>query len=453
MQQRGLPSKKQVTLEIEILNDRYFQSRRAPLLSLVQRLQDARDANDIRALQLDLIAEIGALEQIAPELDAEHGGPALKRRDELKAIQPKTEDVIAELREVNEVLRRLEQMHFVVGAVRHATRVLADGMAWRLLDCDRTALALLADRQVVAKHAPPVGFKAEMNEMDRLERTLGTVVIHNDTTYCLRHGDVTAVVDVGGRRLPLPHEVKAGRSSAARQQQEINATLRQIEEDRLLVPVLLSTHVPMLESMIAQAKASGYAEQRIDCRFVQVIDYRHFGGREQEVGALIAAADRKLGRFGDGRLILAGIAGAARIRDRGDPIAELAPMSIFPLPAKDVIDLLMGAIDLRVHLNTELLALEFAKRGIKIEFAEGDQAAKHFLLAQRGYLGLLVPAYVREQMLYELLTTDALIGLVEWVLDSGLTVEWARKGKTPVIAFADERPAWVGGGARITLAA
>jgi hypothetical protein len=180
--------------------------------------------------------------------------------------------------------------------------------------------------------------------------------------------------------------------------------------------------------MIVQAKESGYGEQRIDCRFVQVIDYRYFADREKSVAELVEAADGRLGWFGDDRLILAGIGGAALNHDRGEPPAEIAPTSIFPLPTEDVVDMLIGVVDLRVHLNTQLLELEFAKRGIRVTFTRGKAASNHFLHAQRGYLGLFVRAYVREQMLAELLTSQALIGLVEWVLDSRLTLEWARAG-------------------------
>jgi hypothetical protein len=204
--------------------------------------------------------------------------------------------------------------------------------------------------------------------------------------------------------------------------------------------------------MIAQAKAYGYAEEKFDVRFVQVIDYRHFGERDGVVGDIIRAADRRLGWFGTNRLIFAAIAGAARIHDRGEPVAEIAPVSIFPLLTEDIVDLLMGAIDVRVHLNTELLELEFRKRRISVDFARGTSAAQHFLHAKRGYLGLLVPAYVREQMLAELLTSEALIDLVEWVLDSRLARRWAQTGTTPVIAFADERSAWINGGGEIALA-
>lgn len=303
------------------------------------------------------------------------------------------------------------------------------------------------------KHAPEPGFNAEMRALDRLEQTLNTIVVHNDTTYCLRHGDITAVVEIDGRRFPYPEEVKAGRSQAVRQRQAIAAAVKRITEGRLLVPVSFATHLAHLAPMIAEARVSGYAEQKSDCCFVQIIDYRHFGERDELVGDIVREADRSLGWFGDDRLILAGIAGASRIHDRGEPVAEIAPVSVFPLPAEDVTELLMGALDLRVHLNTQLLALEFRKRGISVEFAHGQAAAQHFLYARRGYLGLSVPAYVREQMLTELLTSEALVDLVEWVLDSRLTAHWARSGETPVIAFADERPAWVGGRDQIDLAA
>lgn len=449
---RGIPAKKQLTRELAILNDHYFQSRRTYLLSMVERLQTARSRDDVRGLQVDLIAEIGALERVAPEIDDERGGAARRRIADLKAVEQKTDAVKAELREANDVLRRVEQMRLVVNALRHVVRVLADGLVWRLFDSDRTALAILADKDVVAKHAPPAGFDEEMRQMDRLEQALNTVVVHNDTTYCLRHGDLTAVVELDGRRVPYPYEVKAGRSEAVRQREAIAAAVKRITEGRLLVPVPFSTHLERLASMIAQARATGYAEERIDCRFVQVIDYRHFGDREEVVREVVRTADRNLGWLTGDRLILAGIAGAARIHDRGDPVAEVAPVSVFPLLAEDVVDILMGAIDLRVHLNTELLALKFRERGISVEFPCGAAAAEHFLYAQRGYLGLWVPAYVREQMLAELLTSEALIDLVEWILDARLTVEWARSGSTPIIAFADERSAWAGGFDRIALA-
>jgi hypothetical protein len=453
MHVRGIPATKQLKRELAILNDPYFQSRRPQLLKVIERLQLARTRDDVRTLQVELIAEKGALDQIAPDLDQKHGGPARRRIQDLKSIEPKHEVIKTELRQANEILGKVEHMHVVVNALRHATRVVADGLVWRLLDFDRTALAILADREVVGRHAPEDGFTAEMKAMDRLEAELGTVVVHNDTPYCLRHGDITAIVEIDGRRFPYPEEVKAGRSRGVRQNRAITAAVEQIFEARLLVPVTFATHLSGLIPMIARATEQGYAEAKFDCRFVQVIDYRHFGGRDEVVGEILREADMRLGWFTGNRLILAGIAGASRIHDRGEPVAEIAPVTIFPLPAEYIVDLLMGAIDIRVHLNTDLLALEFRKRGITVEFARGAAAQKHFLRAERGYLALNVPAYVREQMLAELLTSEALVDLIEYVLNSGQTADWARTGETPVIAFADERSAWIGAGDPISLAA
>jgi hypothetical protein len=448
---RGVPAKKQLSRELAILNDGYFQSRRPSLLSLVQRLQVVQTRSAARALQLDLITELGAVEKVAREIDQERGSAARARRDALKLIELKTPEVRRELAQVQDVFDRLKHMHVVVNAFRHVVRTIADGLVWRLFDYDRTALALLATREAVAKHAPENGLQEELKAMDRLEGALDTIVIHNDSTYCLRHGDVTAVIEVDGRRFPYLEEVKAGRSEAVRQRQAIAAALKRIRAGRLLVPVDFDTHIPRLASPLAKARATGYAEMKIDCRFVQVIDYRHFGGREERVAEIIRDADRRLGWLGTDRLILASIAGASRIHDRGDPVAEIAPISIFPLPAADVVDLLMGTLDLRVHLNAELLALKFRERGISVEFATGESARQHFLYATRGYLGLNVPAYVREQMLAELMTTESLVNLVEWVLDSGMTVAWSQTGETPVVGFTDERAAWIAAGERIAL--
>ncbi|MCP9488038.1 MAG: hypothetical protein MSC30_19540 [Gaiellaceae bacterium MAG52_C11] len=450
---RGIPAKKQLTRELAILNHRYFQSRRPSLLAMVERLQRAHTRRDVRELQLDLIAELGAVEKVATEIDDERGSAALERLDALKLVEPKTPEVKRELGDAQDMLRRLDHMHVVVNAFRHVVRTIADGLVWRMFDHDRTALALLAAREAVAKHAPPEGFDAEMRAMDRLEHALDTVVIHNDSTYCLRHGDITAVIEIDGRRFPYLEEVKAGRSQAVRQKQAIADAVKRIHDGRLLIPAPFDTHLAHLVPLLADARATGYAEAKIDCRFVQAIDYRHFGGREERVGEILREADHKVGWLNGDRLILASIAGASRIHDRGDPVAEIAPVSIFPLPADDVVDMLMGAIDLRVHLNTELLALEFRKHGITVEFATGPAARQHFIYATRGYLGLHIPAYVREQMLTELLTSESLIGLVEWVLETGMTVHWAATGETPVIGFEDERPAWVAAGERIALTA
>ena len=143
----------------------------------------------------------------------------------------------------------------------------------------------------------------------------------------------------------------------------------------------------------------------------------------------------------------AALRAASRLLNR-----ELAPAPIFPLPAEDVADLLLGFVDRSIHLNTQLLALRFAERGMRAGFTVAPASETHFLEARRGYRGFLMPAYVREQMLHELLTVETLIELSDWILSSGKTREWTDIGMAPIVGFADESATW-GAGVPIELAA
>ncbi len=275
-----------------------------------------------------------------------------------------------------------------------------------------------------------------------MESEYGLLTFHNDTTNVLRRGDITSVVERDGRRLPWPREVKAGRGSPAKQVARIEEALKTIETRRIAIPVPFATNLGPLADLVAEAKKAGYANAKLDCRFVQVVDYRHFGGDEARVAELTQRALRELGWSGGDRLILVGMSSVSRIRDRGDPVVELAPLSIFPLPAEDVADLLLGFVDVSVHLNTELLVLRFAERGMRVRFFVAPASANHFLEARRGRRGFLMPAYVREQMLHELVTVETLTTLADWILASGKTREWTDVRKAPILSFADETNVW-----------
>ena len=184
---------------------------------------------------------------------------------------------------------------------------------------------------------------------------------------------------------------------------------------------------------------------KLDCQFLQVVDYRHFAGRKQKIEEIVQSSLADLGWGGGGRLILAGMSSVSRIRDRGNPVVELAPVSIFPLPPEDVADLLLGFIDTSIHLNTQLLRLRFAERGMRAGFTVAPASDTHFLEARRSYRGFLMPAYVREQMLHELMTVETLTNLADWILRSGKTREWTEIDKAPILGFASERDAWASG--------
>jgi hypothetical protein len=66
---------------------------------------------------------------------------------------------------------------------------------------------------------------------------------------------------------------------------------------------------------------------------------------------------------------------------------------------------------------------------MRAAFTVAPASHTHFLEARRGYRGFLMPAYVREQMLHELVTVETLTTLARWILDSGKTREWVDIGK------------------------
>jgi hypothetical protein len=437
--QFSFPSKKQILAEIAILNTPTYREAGELFAGYVHRLQQAATASELRLLQRELILDLNARQKALAEVVAEHAAPAKARIRELTALEPKPKE---ELRAAQARLDGVAHARLVADALQHATRVLADGMVWRALDYDRPTISILGKEQPVARHADDVGFDAELAAIDLVESEHGFLTFHNDTTNILRRGDITSIVIEDGRPFPLPREVKAGKADGAKQVERIRQALLMILTRRFVVPVPFETHLEVLAELVAEAKRSGYAKAKLDCHFVQVVDYRHFAGREEQVEELARQSLAELGWSTGDRLILAGMSSVSRIRDRGNPVVELAPTSIFPLPPDDVADLLLGFVDTSVHLNTELLGLRFAERGLRAGFAVHPASATHFLEVRRGYRGFLMPAYVREQMLHELMTVETLTTLADWIIDSGKTREWSEIDKAPILGFADEGAMW-----------
>lgn len=440
--QQVFPSKKQIEREIAILNTPPYQEAREDFVRYVRQLQQARSASDIRRLQFALIADVNLRQKALAEVIAEHEPPAKARIAQLVQQEPKPKEA---LQAAQATLRGVEHAKAVAAALQHATRVVADGMVWHALDYDRPTISILGKEPPVGGHADDTGLRAELRKISEIELVHGLLTLHNDTTNILRRGDITSIVEANGQRFPMPEEVKVGSGDASKQRERISQALEMIATRRFLVPVPFETHLDVLAELVAEAKRTGHAKAKLDCRFVQVVDYRHFGGREQLVEELAQRSLAELG-WGDGkRLIYGGMSSVSRIRDRGDPVVELAPLSIFPLPAEDVADLLLGFVDTSVHLNTQLLALRFAERRMQVGFMAARAARTHFLEARRGYRGFLMPAYVREQMLHELVTVETLTTLADWILASGKTREWTEIGKAPILGFTDERTTWATG--------
>jgi hypothetical protein len=129
------------------------------------------------------------------------------------------------------------------------------------------------------------------------------------------------------------------------------------------------------------------------------------------------------------------------MRDRGWSFSSLAPYAIFPLPPDHVADLLLGFVDLAMSLHLRLLEESLSRGEIKVDVARPPSTEALFLEAFRRDVGVRVPAHLREQMMVELMTPDALYA----ELDHVLTLNEQRSDETldsRVVVFEDETAVW-----------
>jgi hypothetical protein len=105
------------------------------------------------------------------------------------------------------------------------------------------------------------------------------------------------------------------------------------------------------------------------------------------------------------------------MRDRRHSFSSLAPFSIFPLPAEDLADLMMGYLELATTLSGGLMEAAFAEAGIGARVELGDERFRKFADVERGGFRLEIPAPVREQMFMELFTPSAVVTATEELLD------------------------------------
>jgi hypothetical protein len=101
----------------------------------------------------------------------------------------------------------------------------------------------------------------------------------------------------------------------------------------------------------------------------------------------------------------------------------------------------MGFVDLAYGLHLPRLEQALARDGVEVRVRRAGAGDAVFLEAARRGVGVIVPAHVREQMMVELMTPDALFAL----LDRVLTLNEERRAESNdrrVVAFADEAAVW-----------
>lgn len=287
-------------------------------------------------LQLELLADV---------VLAERSIAAYKQKITETEQKPSGEAKDSELDGLNAQLEMFKR-------VRRALRDIGDGIAWRLLGYDRAALTALA-KYPRKPHINLEGLMAEMGVFgEEYNRPGGRLAVLNDLTHYLKKADVTVRVDESTFEFV---EVKSSLTKSGtlkRQRANLEETLRLLSEgqgeqgeDAVSIrelSVVPSSHMKPVAALIREAEMTGSACGAIgEHLVVGFIDWPT---------ALTLDPEIVMSKWERGRSL------AERWRERGDvvykgvgtdryhEVRNVAPYSIYRLPAAQRVKLMTGAL-------------------------------------------------------------------------------------------------------------
>jgi hypothetical protein len=447
-----LPNRKAIVAEQRILNEPLYAAEREPLLGLLRALRRAASPHNFFALHRDLLVRYRSRQEAIDALRRHEDSEKVALKH-LTAGSPADRSAV---RKQQERLARLRTKIAAQQALQSLLRTVGDGLAWKALGYDRAAITVLGNGTRVDRLTSGEGLDSELAVLAEYWNR-GVFAIHNDLTSCLRHGDVTAIFP-GGRREVV--EVKATQelSPTSPQMRRLRDATTLVNQRRHTfadgtVHALVDLDTPYrtglshLRALVPKARRTGYASSRVGtCQMIAVVDNR-LTAREPET--FLREHPRALARAGLGptgsRESYQHSTLVRRMREKKHSFAALAPLSIFPLASEDLVDLLLGYLDLFTALDVTALGKSFERRGIEVRFAERSERDELFLEARRivGDRELFARAgpTVREQLLLELMTPANAIACVEATLDA-VELEPAPQPVARVVALADERRVW-----------
>lgn len=347
------------------------------------------------------------------------------------------------IRRSQAALDRFEQQRRSIVALRAVFLQINDGLAWRALDFDRAALCRLGEAQQVTWLTDKIGFEAEVAAL-REYWDRGFIGLHNDGTTCLRVGDITGITPTER----VIHEIKRSGppgSAQLRRIEDATSFLNNGEEvdsrgrrrQLLQVPTAYETHLDVLGELIREAQRTGYAVDSVgDVFSVAAIHHRHQGAPPPVdlVEQLAVGMKRSLSFSTLDR----------RLRDRRGKTGVAAPFAIYPFPAEDVADLLLGYLDFVTVVDVDAFETSLGTGRYTVSVDPARPIQHRFLTATQRSIGpevsIELPAFRGEQILGEMMTMRSLKGLLDASFDC---LARQKPGVVDHIPRQDERAAWL----------
>jgi hypothetical protein len=219
-----------------------------------------------------------AMERVQSHLIGEHltTEASIKQlKEQITAVSPsETEKDNPDVRSLNRTIQELR-------LYANCLRVIGDGIAWRALGFDRTALRALCGNRG-CQNLMSEGLAHELKEWYWHFQNPAAIAIVNALTNWLTIGDVTVIEKNGSVEVV---EVKSGRTKSSRNVRQRGALRELVSflntgsrvEDQKCVQVydlnIEAEHgLSLLESLFAQAERSGYAMKEISSFYFVVCE-------------------------------------------------------------------------------------------------------------------------------------------------------------------------------------
>jgi hypothetical protein len=235
---------------------------------------------------------------------------------------------------------------------------IADSIVWKVLNYDRVLIQLLAEHSKTGQLDETVYKDIDMAQ--KLAEEYQAIVLVNDLTSILRHGDLTIINQSGFVIQENKYGKAASRNRAAIRQKRrmeklisfLQTGVRLVDDRRdfiFLADVDIKTNHAAIQDVINQTRINGYANCIInDCVAVEVVSFggnnkvppnRPFQGRQHIVHYHnLWAFDKSASR--------------------------VAPYGIFPLADKDCFDLLTGYLLVIVTIDFDVLQGKYRQVGL-----------------------------------------------------------------------------------------
>jgi hypothetical protein len=264
-----------------------------------------------------------------------------------------------------------------VAVVRRLILILqriADAIVWRSLGYDRVLIQLLSEHS-------KTGFLdntifSDFEKAQQITENDGAIVIINDLTTTLRHGDLT-VIHPEKHNIISIEENKLGKGSsqsgrAKRQNKNLNSLLEflntgtRISKDKtkdylIRLDIPIQTHHFIAEETIKHARQNGYHRAVVnECFAIEAVDMKHPNThfpKERPFENLKHGLSQ--GNLDEG------------LFERTTP--RIAPYGIFPFDDQTCFDLTTGNLQLVATINFDALVDLFAQYGLTLELPELKQ--------------------------------------------------------------------------------